>query len=209
MSLCGDCSCLLMSYYSSHNPSNIIVTAIGIFFLQATNFSHWWHWCCFFMVLISLKEYEDLRIDLGLDAHAKLLSQARTSFGGMLLLLPMAILYYLLYSSNFMSHFTLLVSLWFLSFRIFLFVISLHPFSQNWTLATNNISPTPQTVKQKMQKKKKLPHKEWNITATLGKKAQHLKSWTPNPFAIRHHINIKQSSLSIYLFLIVENRAWF
>jgi hypothetical protein len=63
------------------------------------------------MVLISLKEYEDLTIDLGLDAHAKLLSQARTSFGGMLLLLPMAILYYLLYSSNFMSHFTLSVSL--------------------------------------------------------------------------------------------------
>jgi hypothetical protein len=43
MNLCGDYRCLLMNYYSSHNPTNIIVTAIGIFLLLATNFSHWWH----------------------------------------------------------------------------------------------------------------------------------------------------------------------
>jgi hypothetical protein len=36
MSLCGDYSCLLMSYYSSQNPCNISVLAIGIFFLLAT-----------------------------------------------------------------------------------------------------------------------------------------------------------------------------
>ncbi len=41
---------------------------------------------------ISLKEYEDLTGDLGLDAQAALLSQAGTGLGGgMLLLLPAAI----------------------------------------------------------------------------------------------------------------------
>jgi hypothetical protein len=57
-----------MSYYSFHNPTNIIVTTIGIFLLMATNLSigginviYLW------MVLISLKEYENLTIDLGLE----------------------------------------------------------------------------------------------------------------------------------------------
>jgi hypothetical protein len=36
MSLCGDCSYLLMSYHSSQNPYNIIVPAIGFFSLLAT-----------------------------------------------------------------------------------------------------------------------------------------------------------------------------
>jgi hypothetical protein len=70
-------------------------------------------------------------MDLGLDAHAKLLNQGKTSFVGMLLLLPMAILYYLLYSSNFMSRFTLLVLLSLLSFKVFHFAISPHPFFHN------------------------------------------------------------------------------
>jgi hypothetical protein len=107
------------------------------------------------MVLISLKEYEDLTGDRGLDAHAELLSHAGTGFGGMLLLLPVAILYYLLYSNSFICRFTSSVSFSLLSSRAFLSAVS-PDLSHNQTLAASNISPTadaPQTLKQKKRKK--------------------------------------------------------
>jgi hypothetical protein len=103
------------------------------------------------MVLISLKEYEDLTGDRGLDAHAELLSHAGTGFGGMLLLLPVAILYYLLYSNSFMCRFTSSVS-----FSLLYFPRLPPPFSQPNPSSKQHFShcrctPNPKTEKGKKQ----------------------------------------------------------
>jgi hypothetical protein len=142
------------------------------------------------MVLISLKEYEDLTGDRGLDAHAELFSHAGTGFGGMLLLLPVAILYYLLYSNSFMCRFTSSVSFSLLSSRAFLSAVS-PALSHNQTLAASNISPTadaPQTLKQKKRKKQ---------IANSGGESTTIEVTNSHPSAIRCHIHGNQSSYQL------------
>jgi hypothetical protein len=151
------------------------------------------------MVLISLKEYEDLTGDRGLDAHAELLSHAGTGFGGMLLLLPVAILYYLLYSNSFVCRFTSSVSFSLLSSRAFLPTVS-PALSHNQTLAAGNISPTADALQNLKQKKRKKAdsHTNREISEPLQEeKAQRSKSRAPDPSAIRCHIHGNQSSYQL------------
>jgi hypothetical protein len=146
------------------------------------------------MVLISLKEYEDLTGDRGLDAHAELLSHAGTGFGGMLLLLPVAILYYLLYSNSFMCRFTSSVS-----FSLLYFPRLPPPFSQPNPSSKQHFSHCRCTPNPKTEKGKKTErHTNREISEPLQEeKAQRSNSRTPDPSAIRCHIHGNQSSYQL------------
>jgi hypothetical protein len=151
------------------------------------------------MVLISLKEYEDLTGDRGLDAQAELLSHAGTGFGGMLLLLPVAILYYLLILQQLHVPFYILGLLLTSVLQSFPSRDFPRPFSQPNPSSKQHFSHCRCTPNPKTEKEKKTDSRtNREISEPLQEeKAQRSKSRTPDPSAIRCHIHGNQSSYQL------------